>query len=264
MFSIQDNGLATRKDVSMVEFEVQGQGEPIVMVHGLGGTSNLWQAQARALSRQFKVIRPDLPGSGRSRHEGKLSIDGFVEELRALFEKQSIDKAVVIGHSLGTLIVQHFAAKYPEKVSKLILVGPVKAPADNGRQGPRDRAQKVRAEGMAAIADTIVAAATSPSDLVQHSIAPAMVREMLMRQPAEGYAATCEALSEAQEPDQQKIACPTLLVVGSDDKVGPPAVAREIASRIKNAKVTEVPNAGHWLTLEQPAEVTNAIESFLK
>lgn len=247
-----------------MQIEIQGQGEPVVMVHGLGGTSNVWQAQAQALSRRFKVIRPDLPGSGRSRHEGKLSIEGFVQELKALFDQQSIDTATLVGHSLGTLIVQHFAVKYPDKVSRLVLVGPVKAPADNGRQGPRDRAQKVRAEGMEAIADAVVSAATSPSEQVQRSIAPAMIREMLMRQPAEGYAATCEALSEAQEPDQQAIACPTLLVVGSDDKVGPPAVARDIASRLPNAKLVEVPDAGHWLTLEQPAAVTSAIESFLK
>jgi 3-oxoadipate enol-lactonase len=247
-----------------MQIEFHGQGDPIVMVHGLGGTSNVWQAQAKALSQHFKVIRPDLPGSGRSRHEGKLSIDGFVQELKALFDKHSIDKATLVGHSLGTLIVQHFAVKYPELVARLVLVGPVKAPADNARQGPRDRAQKVRAEGMESIADTVVAAATSPSDQVQRSIAPAMIRELLMRQPAEAYAASCEALSEAQEPNQQAISCPTLLVVGADDKVGPPAVAREIASRLPDARIVEVPDAGHWLTLEQPAAVTDAIASFLK
>jgi 3-oxoadipate enol-lactonase len=247
-----------------MQFEAQGQGEAVVMVHGLGGTSNVWQAQAKALSQGFRVIRPDLPGSGRSRHEGKLSIDGFVQELKALFDREAIDKAVLVGHSLGTLVVQHFAVKYPDRVSKLVLVGPVKAPADAGRQGPRDRARKVRAEGMEAIADAVVAAATSPCEQVQASIAPAMIRELLMRQVAEAYAATCEALSDAQEPNQQAISCSTLLVVGSDDKVGPPAVAREIASRLPNAKVVEVPDAGHWLTLEQPAAVTSAIEAFLK
>lgn len=246
-----------------MQCEVQGQGDAIVMVHGLGGTSNVWQPQAAKLAAHFRVFRPDLPGSGRSRQEGRLSIDGYVQALKTLFEEQAIDKATLVGHSLGTLIVQHFAVRYPQLVSRLVLVGPVKAPADGARQGPRDRAQKVRAEGMEAIADAVVAAATSPAVSVQRSIAPAMIRELLMRQPAEGYASSCEALSEAEEPDQQAIACPTLLLVGSDDKVGPPPVAREIASRLREARLVEIPDAGHWLTLEQPAAVTDALMAFL-
>src|SRR3546814_50892 len=113
-----------------------------------------------------------------------------------------------------TMQPQHPAAAYPQRVDKLALVGPVRAPAEQGRQGSRARAATVRAEGMLAVADTIVGAALCPATLRAKPVTVAFVRELLLRQPARGYAATCEALADACDPDYSRIEAPVLLLTG--------------------------------------------------
>src|SRR5215510_9233282 len=101
----------------------------------------------------------------------------------------------------------------------------------------RDRAAKARAEGMADIADTILQAATSGDTKANNPVAAALVRELLMRQDAEGYAKTCEALAGAVAADAKRIACPTLLVTGDEDAVAAPSAVRTMGEQIAGARV---------------------------
>jgi pimeloyl-ACP methyl ester carboxylesterase len=117
--------------------EVDGQGPAVLLVHGLGGTSNFYQPQAEVLAQTFQVIRPDLEGSGRSPVTGPLSIDGLADDLAALLDTLGIESARVVGHSLGTLVVRSLAARYPDKVSALALLGAVRPPAPAGQEATR-------------------------------------------------------------------------------------------------------------------------------
>jgi len=124
-----------------LSIEKQGQGEPVVLLHGLGSTGNVWEPQVRALADRFTLVRYDLEGAGRSPHAGPLSIDGWVDDLAAILDLHSIAKARLVGHSLGTLILQHFAAKHPQRVEKLVFIGVNRAPpeARRDRAGPSTR-----------------------------------------------------------------------------------------------------------------------------
>jgi len=84
-----------------IAVDIFGDGAPILMIHGLGGTSNVWYAQREVLARSFRVICPDLEGSGRSPLKGELSIDGFVADMAALLDILNISSAHVVGYSLG-------------------------------------------------------------------------------------------------------------------------------------------------------------------
>ena len=108
--------------------ETQGDGDAVIMVHGLGGTSNTYWPQVATLAKTFTVIRPDLEGSGRSPVKGKLSIAGFVADILALMKARDIKSAHFVGHSMGTVVCQHIAAKNPTKVKSLVLLGPLAAP----------------------------------------------------------------------------------------------------------------------------------------
>jgi 3-oxoadipate enol-lactonase len=101
------------------------------------------------------------------------------------------------GHSLGTIICQHFAARSPERVASMILVGAFPEPPEAARTALRERAAKARSEGMRGIADAIAAAGTSSDTKVNQPSAVAFVRESLMAQNPEGYARNCEALADA-------------------------------------------------------------------
>jgi pimeloyl-ACP methyl ester carboxylesterase len=127
----------------------------------------------------------------------------------------------------------------------------------------RERAAKARAEGMAGIADAIVQGATSGDTKANNPVAVALVRELLMRQDAEGYAKTCEALAGAEAADAKGIACPTLLVTGDEDAVAAPSAVRAMAERISGARLVILNRCGHWTTIERAVECSAALKEFL-
>jgi 3-oxoadipate enol-lactonase len=252
----------TTQMIERMAVELDGQGAPVVLVHGLGGTSNFYTPQTMALAERYRTIRPDLPGSGRSSAWEKTSIQGFVDALVRLLGALSLEAAHFVGHSMGTIVCQHLAVQQPRLVRSLVLFGPLPAPPDAARQGLRDRAQKARASGMADIADAIVQAATSADTRRNQPAVAAGIREMLMRQDPEGYARTCEALAGAEAADARRIACPTLLVTGDEDAIAPASVARVLTERIEGARLTVLNRCGHWTALERAAECSAALKDF--
>jgi pimeloyl-ACP methyl ester carboxylesterase len=244
--------------------EVEGDGDPVVMIHGLGGTTNTFQPQMEVL-RARKVIRVDLPGSGRSpAAAGEGSLRGFAEAVLALTRLLGLGEAHYVGHSLGTIVCQQIAAAQPSAVRSLVLFGALAAPTEATRTGLRARAELARREGMAGIADQIVQNALSAATRATQPAAIAFVRESLMRQNPEGYARTCEALAGAEAADARLIGAPTLLLTGDADTVNPVSVARDLADRIRGARLITVDRGGHWLTIEKPAECNRCIAEFIK
>src|SRR4051794_5457729 len=136
--------------------EIDGQGPAVLLVHGLGGTTNFYQVQADALAGRFQVIRVDSAGAGRSPVADGISVESHAEDLAALLDELGIDSAAVVGHSFGTLVVRALAARYPQKVTKLALLGAAREPAEPGRQAQRDRAALLRERGAAAVAPAVV------------------------------------------------------------------------------------------------------------
>src|SRR5262249_19517093 len=191
--------------------EIDGAGEPLIMVHGLGGGSSVFQPQLKTLAARFRVIRPDLPGSARSPANGQASIAGFVDALVRLARILGAEKAHWVGHSMGTIVCQHAAAEHPSMVRSLALFGPLMAPPEANRQALRARASQARSEGMAPIAEAIVEGATSADTKANQPVVAAFVRELVLRQPAEGYAQSCEALAAASPAAIDAIRVPARL-----------------------------------------------------
>jgi pimeloyl-ACP methyl ester carboxylesterase len=242
-----------------------GGGDGALCIHGLGGTSNTWTAVLPALSR-FTTVRFDLPGSGRSHKvEGALSIDGFVEACLRVLSSRNMERVHVLGHSLGTIVAGHLAAREPRIVRSLALFGPLLAPPDVARANIKARADKVRGEGVAgmqAIADTLVQGATSAETRARRHAVVAFVRESLMRQNPEGYARSCEALAEAQPANTSGITCPTVLVTGDEDGVAPPHSVRAMGEKIAGSQVEVLKGCGHWTPLEKADECIEILRRF--
>lgn len=243
--------------------EIEGEGAPVVMLHGLGGTSNTFQPQVGSLAGRYRLIRPDLPGSGRSAVPASLSIPEMAERVARMMGVLNLGNAHLVGHSMGTIVCQHVAARTPQRARSLFLCGPLIEPPEPARAGLRARAEQARRDGMAPIADAIVQGSTANATKERLPVALAAVRESLMRQDARGYALTCEALAAAEAADLQAIRCPTLLMAGEEDAVAPPSVARTLAERIRGARAQILPRCGHWTTFEQAEEVNRALAAFL-
>jgi len=243
--------------------DIDGSGDPVLLIHGLGGTTNVWGPQVQALAQKFTTIRIDLEGSGRSAAVGPLSIESWVEDLEALLHAEGLNSVRLVAHSLGTLIAQHFSARRPERVVRLALLGINRAPADARRQVLRKRADGVRSNGLEQIVDSVIEGGLSKETRRSNPLVEAFVRELLLRQSAEGYARSCEAVASADAADIAKITCPVLLVAGAEDTVSPPAVSQTAAAELPNGKTLILESCGHWLPLERPAEVTQALVDFL-
>jgi pimeloyl-ACP methyl ester carboxylesterase len=243
--------------------EVDGEGPAVLLVHGLGGTSNFYQPLTDALTDRFQVIRVDSAGAGRSPVADGITIESHADDLAALLDALGVTSARVVGHSMGTLVVRSLAARYPDKVSALALLGAVREPADAGRQAQRDRAATLRDKGTSAVAPGIVANALSETTRREQPEVTGFVRELVMRQDPEGYARNCEALAGATDPGPVDPKLPLLLITGEDDKVGPPEASHELAESHGNAAVEILPGVGHWTALEAAHATNDHLVKFL-
>jgi 3-oxoadipate enol-lactonase/4-carboxymuconolactone decarboxylase len=234
---------------------------PLVMLHSLGTNAHVWDPQAAELSRSFRVIRPDLRGHGLTTcTPGPYSMALFAADLAGLLAALGIETCHLAGISIGGLISQAFAAAHPGRVASLMLVDTAMAipPA----QSWTDRAAKVRADGIGSIADAVLARWVTQAFMdapETHGL-----REMLVRTPAEGYAAAAEAIAAADLTESSaKLQIPTLVVVGEQDLATPIASANALAGAIAGSALVIVEHAAHIPTVEKPAEVTAALAAFL-
>jgi 3-oxoadipate enol-lactonase len=241
-----------------------GEGPPIVMLHGLGGTSNTFQAMVAPLAG-FRIVRPDLPGAGRSPLPAqRLTVRFLVEAVENATTHLGVGRAHIVGHSFGTLIAQHLAATRPERVASLTLFGPILEPQDAARERLRDRAATARKEGMCMVAEQLTGSALSTATANENPVVVAFVRESHMRQDAEGFARSCEALAQAEKADHRLIDCATLIVTGDEDAIGPASIAQELADKIGNAKTVVLHRCGHWAPIERSKECGKLLSEFVR
>ena len=251
-----------------IAVEDEGEGDAVVCVHGLGGSSNTWTPLMPALARH-RVVRIDLPGSGRSqRVEGPLTIARYVEALLSICTRLDIGRAHWLGHSMGTIVCQHVAVTEPRRVRSLALFGPLIAPADAARTAMRGRAAKARegAAGMQEIVEGLLRVAVSADTRERQPVATAFVRESLMRQDGDAYGRSCEALADAPPAAVERIEAPLLLVTGDEDGVAPPQSVRTMAERFQSSRskrVVVLPRCGHWTPIERSEECMRELRSFL-
>lgn len=250
-----------------VAVEESGTGSPVVCVHGLGGSSNTWTAMHPSLDAH-RLIRIDLPGSGRSKlPQEELSMALLVECLQTICKSLGIAQAQWLGHSMGTIVLQHLAVSAPSLVKSMVLFGPLAEPPEVARESIRNRAEKIRSsglQGLQEVTESLLTTAVSEHTKRNNPSAYAYVRESLMRQSPSGYAATCEVLSQARSADIERIASPVLLVTGEEDKVAPPEAVHALARRMPSAKSVVLTRCGHWTPIEKPHECAREARAFLK
>ncbi|KAA0109793.1 3-oxoadipate enol-lactonase [Mycolicibacterium sp. P1-5] len=242
----------------------RADGPTLVLSNSLGSTHRMWDAQLADLERQFRVVRYDTRGHGASAvPAGPYSIDDLADDLVGLLDRLGVDKASLVGLSLGGMTVMRVAARNPERVERIALLctAATLPPADGWRQ----RAATVRAHGSAAVADAVVQRWFTPAHLDTNPAVRVAHTQMVAATPAEGYAGCCEAIAELDLREQlSSIAAPALVIAGADDPATPPEKLAEIAEGIPGAQLLTVPDSAHLANAEQPGIISPALIKHLE
>lgn len=246
----------------------QGQGTPIVFVHGFPLSRVMWDPQVKVLSGQFRVITLDLRGHGESDAPLWLyTMDQFADDIKGLLDHLSIQKAVLAGFSMGGYVVFAFYRKYADRVKGLVLADTRPQPdSAEGRVGRFKMAQTAQKDGAGAIADVMLPKLLSPASVQGRSELVQTVRTMMTTTKVPGIAGDLMAMAERPDsvPTLKQIACPTLVIVGELDGLTTPVDARHMADGIRGARLETIPAAAHLSNMEQPEAFNRAVTSFVE
>lgn len=242
-------------------------GTPLVFLHGIGGAARAWRGQITAFGDRYRAIAWDMPGYGGSSPLTTVNIAALADALQDFLREIGAKKPVLVGHSIGGMIVQQWLTKYPREASAVALAqtSPAfgKAEGDwqkqfiEARLGPLDRGETMK------------------------SLAPSLVRELVGDDPdASGMELARDCMGSVPEAsyrammlallgfDQRKalanIAVPTLVLSGSKDKNAPALMMAKMATHIPASTYVELEGAGHLVNLERPKAFDATLDQFLK
>jgi pimeloyl-ACP methyl ester carboxylesterase len=244
-----------------ISYTDEGQGEPLLLIHGFPLSSDMYQPQRTALKHRFRVITPDLRGMGKSDvPTSGYSMDAYVDDLLALLDQLGIEQTIVGGMSMGGYILFALLRRAPERVKGVILID-TKASADDQTtlQKRRSLIEQVRSEGSREAADTskMLTERTHQDnpDLVDY------VQGIMLSTPADGIIGALQAMIDRPDSTAMlpNINVPTLIIVGSDDPLTPPESAQKMQQTIPNVQLVVIDGAAHASNLERPEEVNRAI-----
>lgn len=253
-----------------LEFGVldQGQGMPVLFVHGFPLNHTMWNAQLPVFAERYRVIAPDLRGFGSSVDtEGAVSMEDFADDLAAILDHLQVREPMVYcGLSMGGYIAWQFVRKYRQRLRGLVLCD-TRAAADTpeAAAGRLKMAEQVIADGTQPVAESMVSKALSPRSMSERPEVVAAVKGMILSSDPTGVAAAQRGMANRPDASDQpgQIDLPTLVMVGADDALTPVEEMRRIAGEIPQARLVVIPDAGHLSPMENPQAFNAALAEFL-
>ena len=254
---VKTNGIET-------SYSIEGEGPWLTMSHSLGADSSMWDEQAKLLSSRFKVLRYDTRGhGGSSAPKGPYTLEQLADDTKALFDALGIERTHWLGLSLGGMIGQTFAVKYPGIFQSMVLADTSSRQPPGAAQTWGDRVKLVREKGMEGVVDTTLARWLTEPFRKSHKDVTERVAAGIRATPVEGFAGCCEAIAALNVTDRLKaVDCPTLVIVGEEDQGTPPAAAKVIQENIRGAELMIIPAAAHLANINQPEAFNTALTSF--
>jgi 3-oxoadipate enol-lactonase/4-carboxymuconolactone decarboxylase len=231
---------------------------PVVLMYpSLGSNLELWEPQVAALAEHFRVVRVDPRGHGRSPvPDGPYSLDDLGGDVVALLDELGVQRAHVVGVSLGGMIALWMAINHPERVGRIVPTATAAALPDAGFAA---RAATVREKGTAAIADAVLERWLTPEARAAAPARAEHLKSWILETPDEGYAACCDAIDSMDLlPGLPSITAPTLVISGLRDPAIPPEHQVRITAGVPGSRLAGV-DAAHIPNIELPEEVTRLI-----
>jgi pimeloyl-ACP methyl ester carboxylesterase len=257
-----------------ISYKVQGRGEPLILIMGLGGECGDWVLQARAFKKYYRVITFDNRGVGNSDKPGEsYTVRTMADDAVGLMGYLGIDKAHILGVSMGGMIAQEIAINHPERVRKLILVSTTAGRDEKGGHSP----ELLRAMGLKeGFSDEDIVSADMGkvmTSLNAHAFGSRTVKSVAvpfcwMRMKLfgiKGLKGQFEAAMTHSTLDRlHLIKAPTLVMAGTEDRIVPSSSSDMLASRIANARLVKIKGGSHTLVAEKRGRFNREVLDFLR
>jgi 3-oxoadipate enol-lactonase len=247
-------------------FDDEGQGDPVVFLHGFPLRRSIWKAQVAALSDRARCIVPDLRGFGESAALSPYSMDRYADDVAELLDHLQVERAVVCGLSMGGYVAFALWRRHPHRVRGLALLG-TRAGADAVAGALRRRElMAIAAErGSGGIADQMMPGMLGKTTRERNPSLGDSVHAMLESAPIAGSIGALQAMLDRPDstPTLGTITVPTLIVVGDEDVLTPVAESEVMHAGIRGSHLEVIAGAGHLANIERPAAVNHVLGEFL-
>jgi 3-oxoadipate enol-lactonase len=248
-----------------VHYALEGEGPLVTLSHSLGCNVSMWDEQARALSEQFKVLRFDTRGHGNTSAPAEAyTLDQLADDLHDLLAGLGITQTHFVGLSMGGMIGQVFALKYPQSVQSLVLCDTTSRFPPDSWATWEERIRTVQASGMEALVEPTIEGWFTPPFRNKRRDVTDKVRAMLRSTPPQGYIGCCHAIPAINTTDRlDEIRCPAMVIVGEEDPRTPVAAARTLYEALPSSELVVLKSASHLSNMEQPDAFNSALLRFL-
>jgi pimeloyl-ACP methyl ester carboxylesterase len=247
-----------------LDVKIVGEGEPLVLINALLSDRSAYEPLAERLVGERRLIMVNLPGFGSSPKTAK-SIEDYAEAVAGLFDDLSLPPSTdILANGLGSFVASKLAIRHGQKFRKLVLVGSGAAFPEAGQATFRALADKVEADGMAAVAGAAVKRMFPDGYIAAHPDVVTERERVFKSLDPQVFAMSCRLLAALDlGPDLDRIRNPVLVVIGSVDGATPPAIGHDLARRLPDARAVEMAGVGHVPHLQVPDEFIAAIAPFL-
>ena len=246
----------------------QGPGTPVVLLHAFPLSGQMWRQDAARLASVCRVITPDLPGFGRSPRLAVPSMAAMAQAVHDLLEQLGLRQPVILGGlSMGGYVAFEFLRQFPARVKALALCSTKAAPdSPNQRQGRFKLIERLRLEGLKALPQVMLPKLIGRTSAANQPSVVAEVERLILAADLDGVIDAVRAMAERADSRSllSSIACPTLVVAGSEDQLIPAEESRRMAEAIQGAELQIIPATGHLTNLEQPEAFHAAVEPWLR
>jgi len=255
------------QDSRGTRYELTGSGPAVVLVHGLGLNHAMWQWTAPQIAARYRVLSYDLLGHGASaRPIGPYALQQFVDQLAALVEHVGLERFALIGFSLGGLISQAFTLAHPGRVRGLVVLHSAYDRSAAERAAIMQRVHLAETAGPVATVDQALERWFTAAFAAQRPDVLAQVRAWVLANDRQAFAAAYHVLAQADAELAERIgdiACPALVITGSEDFGNSPDMARRCARRMRQAECSILPGLRHMALAERPEAVLALLLPFL-
>ena len=238
-------------------YERRGMGTPLVLIHGYPLDHTIWDRVVPLLENDFDLLLPDLPGFGASASFTRHLLADMAADIAALLDHLGVEKAAVVGHSMGGYVALALAHGFPGRVRGLGLVASQAAADPPDRKlGRYQTAEKIEAHGVEEVAASMSALLTT--DLVLQTD----LKQLILRQSPGGVAAALRAMAERPDstPFLAGFGFPVVIIHGLADKLIPVDRAREVKNVARNGHLFTLDGIGHMPMLEAPQATADALK----